>query len=137
MKRTCVLVATLLLTLAVGTCSGGGGGNGGPTAPPAPAGSTVELQDFRYTPMSLTIQPGTTVRWVLRGGDLTHTVTAKDGTFDSGFVFTQQGALFERTFTEADRGKTFEYDCLTHTDTHGMKGSIRVGDSAPPPSPGY
>ena len=46
-------------------------------------------------------------------------------------------AAFERTFGSEDDGRTFEYACTTHSDCCDMKGSIRVGVSAPPPAPGY
>lgn len=136
----------LAFALAAGglliACGGGGGGGGGgtptdPAPPGGPSSVTVELTEFDYSPRSITIQPGQTVRWVMRGDDPTHTVTALDGAFDSGFVFTSAGATFERTFTDADRDLTFNYSCATHSDCCDMKGSIRVGEDAPPPNPGY
>ena len=137
----------VLFTLAAGAllvaCSGGGGGGGGggtPTDPPPPAPPqtvTIELDEFTYSPRSVTVEPGQTVRWVMRGADPTHTVTALDGAFDSGFAFDAAGDAFQHTFTEADRGKTYNYSCATHSDCCDMKGSVRVGQSAPPPNPGY
>jgi plastocyanin len=132
------LVSALVVGGLLAACGGGGGGY--PTAPNPPGGGavvTVELEDFVYQPRSVTVEPGQTVRWILRGNDTTHTVTAIDGSFDSGFAFTAPGATFQRAFTEADRGKTFNYDCSSHTDCCDMKGSVRVGADAPPPSPGY
>lgn len=121
---------------------GGGGGDGGesPTAPPPPNDSgavTVNVDDFSFTPRQLTIQPGQTVRWVMRGNDPTHTVSALDGEFDSGFAFEDSGDSFEHTFTAADDGMTFEYSCVSHTGCCDMKGSVRVGEGAPAPDPGY
>jgi plastocyanin len=129
-----LLLAPAALLLAA--CGGGGGGGGGPTAPgPVAQSVTVELHDHSFAPRSLTIQPGDTVVWVLRGNDRTHTVTALNGAFDSGQVFGQPGATFRRTFNEA--GRTFDYRCRSHADCCNMRGSVRVGDSAPPPTPGY
>ncbi|HUP42909.1 MAG TPA: metal-binding protein, partial [Thermoanaerobaculia bacterium] len=80
--------ATLAFALAAGgvlvACGGGGGGGGTPTDPNPPSNPsvvTVELNEFAYEPRSVTIQPGQTVRWVMRGSDPTHTVTAIDGAF--------------------------------------------------------
>src|SRR5688500_3110300 len=125
----------MLLLLAAGvsvlgaTCGGGGGGGGGgPTDPgPVAATATVELFDNSYSPRSVTVNPGDTVSWVLRGNDRTHTVTAIDGAFDSGAVFNQPGATFRRTFNEA--GRTFEIRCAAHADCCNMRGSVRVGSS--------
>jgi plastocyanin len=97
----------------------------------------VEVRDFAYAPRSVTIQPGQTVRWVRRGNDTTHTVTAVGGEFDSGFAFAAAGATFERVFPASEDGETFEYSCTSHEASHGMRGSIRVGASAPDPDPRY
>lgn len=129
--------AAALLVYGI-ACSGGGGGGGTPTAPGGgPASLVVEVRDYEFSPKSITVQVGDTVTWRLVGDDKTHTVTARGGVFDSGFTFTAPGATFTRTFTEADRGRTFEYWCETHQATHMMQGSVRVGDSAPQPGPGY
>ena len=134
-------IAVSLLTAVA--CGGGGGGGGGttpsaPPPPPPPAGASgVEIQDDRFVPKQLVIEPGTTVRWVLRGSTTTHTTTEMATTWNSGFIFLQPGDSFEHTFTEADAGKTFEYSCVTHKACCMMQGSIRVGDDAPLPTPGY
>ncbi|HEX7182212.1 MAG TPA: plastocyanin/azurin family copper-binding protein [Thermoanaerobaculia bacterium] len=141
MKRTRsfagLLGLALAASLAVYSCGGGGGGGSSPTAPP-PAGNpqvvTVQVRDFNYEPSTVTVQPGDTVRWVFSGSDTNHTVTARNGAFNSGAVFTSQGATFERQF--GSRG-TFEYSCQAHSECCRMRGSVRVGSDAPPPSPGY
>jgi plastocyanin len=106
-------------------------------APPGPSVVTVRVLDFSYEPQSIQINPGTTVRWVHEGQDPAHTVTDVDGAFDSGFAFQQAGATWEHTFTTADDGKTFRIWCISHEDCCDMRGSVRVGQSAPPPPPGY
>lgn len=130
----------LSIVLLLAGC-GGGGGDGSPTAPPNPdPGSgavTVEIGDSFFEPRSVTIQPGDTVRWVHRGQLSDHTVTARDGSFDSGFAFGQPGATFEHTFGGETDGRTFEYSCVTHEACCDMKGSVRVGQDAPAPDPGY
>lgn len=132
------LALTLAASLAVFSCGGGGGGGygggGSPTEPPPAQVHTVTVKDNSYEPKSITIEPGDTVRWVFTGIDGTHTVTALNGAFDSGTVFTASGATFERRF-EA-RG-TWDYSCKAHKQCCLMQGSVRVGSGAPPPSPGY
>jgi plastocyanin len=141
--RTSLLLgaSTAILLSFVAACGGGGGSTptSPPPPPPPPGGNvtTVEIFDFRFEPKSVTIQPGDTVRWVLRDPTTTHNVVANSGTFDSGFVFTQAGATFERVFPAAEDGQTFEYRCTTHTGCCEMQGSVRVGNAAPPPDPGY
>jgi plastocyanin len=92
------------------------------------------VKDNSYEPKSITIEPGDTVRWVLNGNERTHTVTARNGAFDSGAVFTSSGAVYERRF---DTGGTWDYSCQAHKDCCQMQGSVRVGRDAPPPGTGY
>ena len=97
---------------------------------------TVEIRDNSYSPQSIPINKGDTVQWMWVGTDPTHTVTAKDGLFSSGAIFTTPGKTYEVTFNQ---NGTFEYFCVAHgaglQDT--MKGSVRVGAAAPDPDPGY
>jgi plastocyanin len=141
--RSLAALAALALaaSLVVYACGGGGGGGGNsgggsPTdPPPRPAQTfTVTVKENSYAPKSLTIQPGDTVRWVFSGIDPSHTVTALNGAFDSGAIFTSSGAAFERRF---DTPGTFDYSCKAHKQCCLMQGSIRVGNDAPPPEPGY
>lgn len=113
------------------------GGSKSPTQPPpAPMTITVQVADFSYSPASVTVNSGDTVRWVLASGSMTnHTVTDTGGAFNSGFL--PSGGTFQHTFTAADNGKTFSYHCQTHVISNNMKGDVRVGSGAPPPTPGY
>jgi nitrite reductase (NO-forming) len=61
-----------------------------------------------YSVNVLTIKVGTTVTWTNDDNQL-HTVTAVDGSFDSGFL--DPGATFSYTFGEVG---DFEYFCLPH-----------------------
>lgn len=132
----------IALLLGMTACGGGGGGGSSstptsPTAPVPPNTITIQVLDFEFVPRSVTIDAGQTVRWVFNGQDMTHTSTAMDMTWDSQFAFQQVGDAFEWTSSADDDGKTFEYSCRTHDNSHDMKGSIRVGDNAPAPAPGY
>ncbi len=63
------------------------------STPVAPA--TVELGDFFFAPQTLTVTPGTTVVWTM-DGQRTNTVTADDGSWDSGDL--NHGDLFSHEF---------------------------------------
>jgi plastocyanin len=128
------VLATVLLALA---CGGGGGGGSSPTSPtPGPKTVVVTISDDMYTPKSVSINPGDTVQWVVAPGSLTtHTATDVGGTFDSGFIFTTAGVTFSQKFST--NGITYNYSCKTHGACCGMKGSILVGEAAPPPNTGY
>jgi nitrite reductase (NO-forming) len=62
-----------------------------------------------YSVNTLTVSVGTTVTWTNDDEGQMHTVTAVDGSFDSGFLET--GATFSYTFTEVGE---FEYFCTPH-----------------------
>jgi hypothetical protein len=47
-----------------------------PAEPPSTAGASIAAVDNRFNPPTLTVQPGTTVRWV-NSGRHPHTVTCK------------------------------------------------------------
>ena len=139
MLRYKILWSTVALTCALTNmhCSSGGGGGSSPTAPPTASTVIISIVDSAFVPQSPVIAPGDTVRWRMDGMDPTHTSTAMDGTWDSGFVFNAQGNFFERTFTSAESGRTFQYFCVTHQASEAMQGSIRVGSNAPDPPAGY
>ena len=124
----------LTMVLLVLSCGGGGSS---PTEPggAGPKTVTVVVKDNSYEPRSVNLNPGDTVRWVMQGSAPDHTVTALNGVFDSGTALSASGAVFERRFLEANQ--TFDYSCKAHKDCCNMKGSIRVGDAAPAPTPGY
>ncbi|MFO0753949.1 MAG: S-layer homology domain-containing protein [Thermodesulfovibrionales bacterium] len=90
----------------------------------------VSMQDFSFSPQSITVSVGDTVRWTNNQG--THTATSgtncsPDGTWDSGIL--AQSQSFSRTFTEAG---TFPYFCSLHCGS-GMTGTVVV-NAAPPAS---
>ncbi len=62
-----------------------------------------------YSVNVLTIEMGTTVTWTNDDPGIMHTVTAEDGSFDSGFM--ESGASFSYTFNEPG---DFAYYCLPH-----------------------
>jgi plastocyanin len=98
------------------------------TAPPAAAGD-VEIVDFAFIPGDFTIDAGTRVTFANHGAAL-HTVTATDGSFDSGLM--RANGTYERVFATPG---TFPFLCALHPT---MTGTIRVRGAAgatPPPQP--
>jgi plastocyanin len=86
-------------------------------APTAPAGTSVRMAGSRFGPATITIAPGQTVRW-FNDGTAPHTVTAIDGSWDSGDL--SPGGSFERRF---DKQGTYPYVCRYHP---WMKGKVQV-----------
>jgi plastocyanin len=78
---------------------------------------TVAAQFQDFGPGQLDILPGETVEWN-NVSERTHTVTADDGSFDSG-DFTP-GSKFDVSFADAG---TFAYHCTKHA---GMTGEVDV-----------
>ena len=89
--------------------------------PKADTPDRVEIGDFAFAPTPISIESGTEVTW--RNDDLTaHTVTARDGSFDSGTM--DPGSEFATAF---EGPGTFEYFCQIHPT---MQGTVRVVDPA-------
>ena len=109
--------------------------DGSGIAPPAPETSSpaavvvgsgeIAMADFTFTPQTVTVEAGTSLAWVNAGAAM-HTVTANDGSFDSGFKAT--GERFEMSFDAIGR---FDYFCVIHPQ---MTGTVIVvaaaGDAA-------
>ena len=83
----------------------------------APAAAAVAISGFAFAPNVLEITAGTTVTWTNNDG-ANHTVTADDGSFDSGAF--GSGATFSVTF---DIPGTYTYFCGIHGS---MTGTIVV-----------
>jgi plastocyanin len=136
-QRYTAMAACVLLA----ACSGGGGSS--PAEPPSsttpsptsPKSVMVTISDFQFTPKNITINPGDTVVWTQTSNDSAHTVTASDGSFDSGAIFTSVGKTFSHTFSTG--GVTVNYFCKAHYTCCGMAGAVQVGTNAPPVNPGY
>lgn len=79
--------------------------------------NTVEVKNFSFSPSALTVKKGTTVTFT-NSDSASHTVTADDGSFDTGNI--SSGASQTITFSKAG---TFTYHCSVHPT---MKGTIIV-----------
>ena len=102
---------------------------------PASAEATVDVLvgDSFFSPQTATVQVGDTVRWT-QDGNLPHSVTAEDGSFDShpacGFApngCMRDGDTYTRTFTQPG---LVPYYCKVHGSPggNGHAGVIKVVD---------
>lgn len=96
------------------------------TEPPAAGTTTATVtileENFGYAPFEVTVDVGTTVVWINKER-AKHTVTADDGSFDSGDQ--EMENVFQHTF---DTPGTYPYYCRYHGDKGvvGMAGTIIV-----------
>jgi len=106
------LFVTLALLFTVATLSTSKGEN----ATPAPV-PVVTIDNYAYSPDQLTVSVGQSVRFV-NHDDVAHTITEKDGAFDSGLINK------DKTWTHKfEKAGTFWYSCTIHTS---MRGTITV-----------
>ena len=75
------------------------------------------MQDFLFRPTRLEVAAGTTIVWT-NGGQVAHTITAEDGSFDSGTI--EAGQRGTVTFS---RPGTYAFHCTPHPF---MRGEIVV-----------
>ena len=122
MKPTWSVIAGLALALA--TVSSSNAQVFGPSVSIAIVEPKAQ-SNWGYAPGTRKIAPGTWVTWSNDGQDA-HTVTADDGTFDSGNLDPSEG--FSWYF---DKPGTWQYTCTLHT---WMVGTIIVGDGAAAPA---
>jgi LPXTG-motif cell wall-anchored protein len=104
-----------------------------PVAGAAPRAETknVSIKDFEFAPKEITVNVGDTISWK-NDGAAPHTVTADDGSFDSGNL--NAGGTFSHTF---DKAGTIPYYCMLHgaKGGTGMAGTITVAEAAAAPAP--
>lgn len=102
------------------------------TVPAGAATVGVAIRDNQFSPATIEIVVGDTVRWT-HAGNNPHSVTASDGSFDSSPMCPpmclMSGDTFSRRFS--DRG-TFAYYCRLHgaPDGTGMAGVVLVRAAA-------
>jgi len=83
-------------------------------AAPVHAMVQVTIQNFAFSPKTLTVAPGTTIMWTNKDS-APHTVTSDSGsTLASGDL--SQGKSYTHTFTKAG---TYAYHCAIHPFMHG------------------
>lgn len=79
------------------------------------SGASVSIKDFAFQPGTVQITAGSTVTWTNNESGVAHTVTADDGSFDSGTL--QPGQSFSQTFNTPG---TFAYHCAIHPNMTAM-----------------
>ncbi len=89
---------------------------GGPTSAPQQS-PDVTIQDFSFSPASITSHVGQKITWTNKGPS-PHTATSDTGAWDSGTL--NPGATFSWTPNSAG---TFTYHCSIHSS---MKGTVVV-----------
>lgn len=110
----CVVAHKLLLSriarIAVAALAAIAAENGLRTvdAQAADSGATIEINDFAFTPQTLTIPAGTTVTWV-NNDEAPHTVRETGRGFKSGALET--GGRFSYVFSTPG---SFQYFCSLH-----------------------
>jgi plastocyanin len=134
--RLALVGAVAVGALFVAACGGSGGSSAAKDTPTttAPAGTSVVIDTFMFSPKTLHVKVGDTVRWT-NHDDILHTVTSgtreyepgdsghvtathKDGLFD--MQMDGKGATGTHTFTKAG---TFHYFCDRHP---GMEADVEV-----------
>jgi plastocyanin len=101
-----------------GTAPGTGSGTGG---------TDITIQNFAFTPQTITVKPGTTVTWTNKDS-VPHNIVSTDGPsltvtpkFNSGTM--SQGQTFSFTFAKAG---TYFYECSIHANIPAMHARIVV-----------
>ena len=92
---------------------------------------TVDSTNLRFSPSSVTITEGDSVRFFWSGELLAHNAVAEDGLFDSGD--TSRNVDYTFTF-EAGSNGTHQYVCEPH-ESVGMVGTVIVEPMQEPVSP--
>jgi plastocyanin len=127
-----VAVAAAVAVLALAACgsSASSGSNSAPSAAStaSAAAVAVTIQNFAFTPQTLTVKAGTTVTWTNQDS-APHTVTSADGISTSANTTSlfngsvNSGETFSYTFTKAGR---YFYLCTIHKSQPGMHGEVIV-----------
>jgi plastocyanin len=115
-KRLASLVAGA--ALAALTSSGGQAQSIGPSVSVSIVDAPRVQSKWGYSPAARQVPPGTWVTWS-NDGEEAHTVTAEDGSFDSGNLDPSEG--FSWFFDQPDT--EYEYTCTLHP---WMTGAIVV-----------
>lgn len=77
-------------------------------------GTAVEMRGMAFAPQRVEISAGTTIEWTNRD-QVAHTITADDGSWDSGPI--AAGATWRHTFTAAG---SFAFHCTPHPFMTGV-----------------
>jgi len=111
---------------APATAPQGAGKSSSSSSTSASSSGKASIGDNFFQPKQIKVKAGTKVTWT-NDGQVQHTVTADDGSFDSGSV--DPDSTFSTTF---DAPGTYQYYCAPHGSAglHGMAATIVVDDPA-------
>ena len=119
-----ILIAAISVALAGCTAYPQPPGPGTTTATPVPGGNTVTIQNFAFSPPTMTVSQGTTVTWVNQDSAAHQIINDASGSNAEGAIFKSpiipQGASYSFMFTIPG---TYPYHCTIHPS---MKGTITV-----------
>jgi len=131
-SRPALVVAVALLSLGAVACGSSGNKSstttiaastpgttaGGPASTTATGASdNITIQNFKFSPDPLSVKQGSKVTVAILDDGVPHSVTADDGSFDTGIFMKSNGP---KTITVSKSG-TIHYHCQVHSF---MKGTI-------------
>jgi plastocyanin len=108
LRSAALLIGIALSALVFAACSGSSTGGAGSS--PVATSTVDQPPSYKFVPAAITVPVGTTVTWT-NNDAVAHTVTASDGSFDSGNL--APGDSWSHTFTAAG---SFDYRCNYHPD---------------------
>jgi plastocyanin len=114
-----------------GSTGGGytdGGSTGGGSRSGVSSSVAASIGDRVFSPATIRVAVGGSVTWT-NDDDDEHTVTASDGSFDSGVM--GQGGTHPQRFTTAG---TFSFLCVIHPEMQGEVTVVGAGGAAPAPA---
>jgi plastocyanin len=124
--RPAVLLSALALAVSLTACSSddpsvASDPTKAPTSTGAPAagGTTLTIENFAYSPATLTVAPGTTVSVTNRDGSQHDVDSDEDGLFKTKLL----GKNETITFKAPTKAGSYSYICSVHPS---MKGSLVV-----------
>lgn len=114
MKKTHLRLSIAAIILVVAMVAGRSGNSSSAAAAEKPAAETaVKIDNFTFSPNTLTLPVGSTVRWT-NHDDIPHNVVSEDKTFKSKVMDTDE--QFSFTFTKPG---TYTYFCSIHPKMTG------------------
>jgi amicyanin len=121
-----MLLGIMIISITAAGCTGYPQIPGSTTTPqtPVPGGTTVTIQNFAFSPPTMTISQGTTVTWMNQDTAPHQVVNDASGSNAEGAIFKSpvipQGGSYSFTFNIPG---TYPYHCSIHPT---MKGTITV-----------
>jgi len=113
MRRLPLILGIAALVTGLATLVGSAAPFGAAQKAGSASQTEVKIDNFSFTPNTLTVSAGTTVRWTNRD-DIPHTVVSDDNTFKSNALDTDD--VFSFKFTKPG---SYSYFCSLHPKMTG------------------